>query len=105
MHTYFKRLAIPVLVFTILLACSPFAASTPQPAETLNALYTSAAQTLNAISTQSSYTATGQPLATATLSINTTATPFATFTAVPPFLTIASRCDAAAFVSDVTLPI
>ncbi len=103
MHTYFKRLAIPVLVLMSILACAPFAASTPQPAATLNALYTSAAQTLDAISTQSSYTATPQPFATETLSVSTT-TPFATYTAVPPLLTIASRCDAAAFVSDVTYP-
>jgi hypothetical protein len=99
----FKKISIPMFVLAIILACSPFTASTPQPAATLNALYTSAAQTLDAMSTQSSYTATAQPFATSTLSI-ATSTPFPTYTAVPPLLTIATRCDAAAFVSDVTYP-
>ncbi len=103
MHTNFKKLILLTLVLMIVLACAPFAASTPQPAATLNALYTSAAQTLDAMATQGAYTATAQPFATATLSINT-GTPFATYTAVPPLLTIARRCDAAAFVSDVTYP-
>lgn len=99
----FKKIALPILVLVTILACAPFTASTPQPAATLNALYTSAAQTLNAMSTQGSYTVTPQPFATATLSIATTS-PIATYTAVPPLLTIASRCDSAAFISDVTYP-
>ena len=103
MHTNLKKLILPVLVLMIILACAPFAASTPQPAATLNALYTSAAQTLDAMSTQGAYTATVQPLATPTLSLNT-GTPFATYTAVPPLVTVARRCDAAAFVNDVTYP-
>jgi len=99
----FKKITIPIFVLVTILACAPFTASTPQPAATLNALYTSAAQTLDAMATQGSYTVTPQPFATGTLSIATT-TPFATYTAVPPLLTIASRCDSAAFVSDVTYP-
>src|SRR5215203_6168019 len=97
MNTNFKKLVLPVMILLIVLACAPFSASTPQPAATLNALYTSAAQTLDAMSTQGSYTATPQPFATVTLSINTN-TPFATYTAVPPLLTVARRCDAAAFI-------
>ena len=103
MYIYFKKLGIPVLVLTIILACAPFAAATPQPAATLNALYTSAAQTLDAMSTQGSYTATVQPFATVTLSLNS-ATPFATYTTVPQLQTVVNRCDAASFVSDVTYP-
>src|SRR5687768_5261249 len=72
------------LVLATILACSRFAAATPQPAATLDSLYTAAAQTLDAMSTQGVGTLT--PMSTGTLSIFTTpsATPFATFTTVPP---------------------
>jgi len=105
MHKQYRKLLIPVLALTIILACAPFAASTPQPAATLNALYTSAAQTLSAMSTQGASTLTAQP-ATETLSVPVSSTPsgFPSFTAVPPLQTIVSRCDAAAFISDVTYP-
>ena len=103
-----KRLLIPVVALAALLACSgPFVASTPQPAATLNALYTAAAQTLEAMSTQAVST---QFSPTPTLSFSTdvtaTATVFPTFTTVPPLSSPVpvSRCDAAAFVSDVTYP-
>lgn len=106
MQKYYRKLLLPILALTAILACAPFAAATPQPAATLNALYTSAAQTLEAMSTQGAYTLTAQPFATETLAIpgSITATGFATYTAVPPLQTIVSRCDAAAFVSDVTFP-
>jgi len=96
---------IPILAMAIVLACSPFAAATPQPAATLNALYTAAAQTLEALSTQAVVTlAAVPPSPTSELSIPT-ASPIvlATFTPVPPLATV-SRCDAAEFVADVTFP-
>src|SRR5215211_1519251 len=104
LNRYLKKLLIPGLTLLTILACGPFAAATPQPAETLNALYTSAAQTLNAMSTQGSYTNTAQPLGTPTLSL-LSATPivFLSSTPVPPLPPV-TRCDAAAFVSDVTYP-
>ncbi len=106
MHKYPAKLFIPILALTVILACGPFAASTPQPAATLDALYTSAAQTLGAMSTQGASTLTAQPLATGTLSVPVSETPsgFPTYTTVPPLQTIVSRCDAASFISDVTYP-
>ena len=104
-----KKLIIPLLAMAVILACGPFAAATPQPAATLNALYTSAAQTLGALSTQAVITLTQQPLqasSTPTSELNfPTASPvvFSTFTPVPPLATV-SRCDAAEFVGDVTFP-
>ncbi|HSA99304.1 MAG TPA: NBR1-Ig-like domain-containing protein [Anaerolineales bacterium] len=107
MHsTRSKKLIIPILVLAAaILACNgPFAGSNPQPAATLNALYTAAAQTLSGMSTQA---VTTQLSPTATLSLLPTASPIVvnTFTSVPP-LTAApvSLCDAAAFVNDVTYP-
>src|SRR5215208_4134126 len=105
-RTSFKKYLIPILALATILACSPFAASTPQPAATLNALYTSAAQTLEGMSTQAAVATQFSP--TPTLSISgPTASPIVvnTFTPVPPLSPVpASRCDAAAFVSDVTYP-
>lgn len=102
--TRFKKILIPVVALAAILACSPFAASTPQPAATLNALYTAAAQTLEGMSTQAAVATQSSP--TPTLSIPT-ASPIVleTFTQVPPLSPVpASRCDAASFVSDVTYP-
>ena len=102
-----KKILIPILALAaVILACNgPFAASTPQPAATLNALYTAAAQTLSGMSTQAVAT---QLSTTPTLSLLTpsvSATVFPTFTSVPPLSPVpVSRCDAAAFVSDVTYP-
>src|SRR5215212_10910528 len=102
-NTRLKKLLIPVLALVTILACSPFAASTPQPAATLNALYTAAAQTLSGMSTQAVAT---QFSPTATLSIaSVSPTAFETYTLVPPLSPVpVSRCDAAEFVSDVTYP-
>jgi hypothetical protein len=107
MHsTLFKKLLIPSLALATILACGPFAASTPQPAATLNALYTAAAQTLEGMSTQAAIAT--QLSATPTLSLSAaTASPITvnTFTSVPPLSAVpVSRCDSAAFVSDVTYP-
>src|SRR6266498_2254695 len=68
-NRYFKKALIPLVALVTILACGPFAAATPQPVATLNALYTSAAETLNAMSTQGSYTATAQSFVTPTLSL------------------------------------
>jgi Ig-like domain-containing protein len=105
MHsTHFKKLLIPILALITILACSPFAAATPQPAATLNALYTAAAQTLEGMSTQAAIAT--QLSVTPTLSLSVpTSSPIATFTTVPPLSPVpVSRCDSAAFVTDVTYP-
>lgn len=110
MISKFKKILIPLVALVTILACGPFAASTPQPAATLDALYTSAAQTLESMSTQGSYTVTAQPFATETLSVpsGTAALVLATYTTVPPVQPVTqapvTRCDAASFVSDVTYP-
>lgn len=97
-----QKFTFLALVLATVLACSRFAAATPQPAATLDSLYTAAAQTLDAMSTQD--VGTPSPLPTSTLSISSpTAIPIFTFTTVPPLQPV-SRCDAAEFVSDVTYP-
>ncbi|HEX2994548.1 MAG TPA: NBR1-Ig-like domain-containing protein [Anaerolineales bacterium] len=109
MHsTHPKKLLISILALAVaVLACrGPFAGSSPQPAATLDALYTAAAQTLSGMSTQAVAT---QFSPTATLSILPTAssTPVVvnTFTSVPPLTSApVTLCDAAAFVNDVTYP-
>jgi hypothetical protein len=102
-----RKILIPILALaTATLACSQFTASTPQPAATLNALYTSAAQTLEGMSTQAAVATQLSPTPTLSLS-GPTFTPIVvnTFTPVPPLVTLpVTRCDAAAFVSDVTYP-
>jgi hypothetical protein len=101
-----KKFLIPVIALLTILACSPFAASTPQPAATLNALYTAAAQTLEGMSTQAAIATQLSPTPTLSLSV-LTPSPIAvnTFTSVPPLSPVpVSRCDSAAFVDDVTYP-
>ncbi|MCC6298399.1 MAG: hypothetical protein IT314_03820 [Anaerolineales bacterium] len=101
---YLKKILVPVMALATILACGPFSAGTPQPVETLNALYTSAAETLVAISTQAASTSTPGLTVTPTLAIPTSSlTPFSTFTNVPPIQPV-TKCDAAAFVVDVTFP-
>src|SRR5262245_52738547 len=100
-RTQFGKFLILSLALIVILACNTLAAPTPQPAATLNALYTSAAQTLSAMATQGASTAIPGSSPTATLSIPTsTPLEFLTFTPVPPI----TRCDAASFVADVTYP-
>src|SRR5512138_2373529 len=109
MHsTHSKKLLFPIMILAVVvLACrGPFVGTSPQPAATLNALYTAAAQTLSGMSTQAVAT---QFTATPTLSLSVmpTASPIVvnTFTSVPP-LTAApvTLCDAAEYVADVTYP-
>ncbi len=105
-NTRLKKFLIPSLALVTILACSPFAASTPQPAATLNALYTAAAQTLESMSTQAAIATQLSPTPTLSFS-NPTSSPIAvnTFTSVPPLSPVpVSRCDSAAFVGDVTYP-
>lgn len=103
-----KKILIPTLALATILACSgPFVSATPQPAATLNALYTAAAQTLEGMSTQAVATQfTPTPTLSLSISPTATSTVFPTFTPVPPISSPVpvSRCDAAAFVSDVTYP-
>lgn len=105
-NTRLTKFLIPVIALITILACSPFVASTPQPAATLNALYTAAAQTLEGMSTQAAMATQLSPTPTLSLSSPTSSpTVVNTFTSVPPFSTVpVSRCDSAAFVSDVTYP-
>jgi hypothetical protein len=105
MHiTRFRKITFLMVALVSILACSRFAAPTPQPAATLNALYTSAAQTLEAMSTQAVTTLTVQPSPTSILSIPTSSPiVFNTFTSVPPLQPV-TKCDAASFESDVTYP-
>ncbi len=98
---YFLLLALAMIV---ILACGPFTAATPQPAATLNSLYTAAAETLSVMSTQAGDVVQPQYTITPTLSLfAVTPTDFPTYTSVPPLQTI-TKCDAAAFVTDVTYP-
>lgn len=96
-----RKILVPLIVLMILLACNTLAAPTPQPAATLNALYTSAAQTLSSMATQGAVTAAPQASPTVTLSVPTsTPLEFKTFTPVPPI----TLCDSGGFVDDITYP-
>lgn len=92
------------IALVIIMACGPFTVATPQPAATLNSLYTAAAQTLSSMSTQAAKTAIPVFSPTPTLSIQSgTQTDYPTYTSVPPLQNI-TQCDAAAFIADVTYP-
>jgi len=99
-----KRFSIILMMIITLgatLACSLFTPAVPQPAATLDSLYTAAAETLSVMSTQGTVLESSP---TPTLSIPTNSpTAFATYTLVPPLQTI-TKCDAAAFVTDITYP-
>jgi hypothetical protein len=91
-----------VIVMIAQLACNMSGGSaTPDTFATLNGLYTASAQTLEAVSTQTGFTATpGLPLPTATLN---TLIP-ATNTPISQIPGPVSRCDSAQFLADVTYP-
>jgi len=101
--TRFRYLLILPLTLGVILACSRFTAATPQPAATLNSLYTAAAETLIVMSTQGAVTQAAESSPTPTLSIAVSPTDYPTYTSVPPLQTV-TKCDAAAFVTDVTYP-
>lgn len=92
------------ILAVFLSACSLGVNVTPDAAATLNPLYTAAAQTLQAMVTQ-------QPSSTPE-GVVATSTPFPTSTPILAFPTSTAintsvpvtRCDAAAFVKDVTIP-
>ena len=90
------------LIMVIILACSTLTPATPEPAATLNSLYTAAAETLAVMSTQGAVTETASPTPTLSLGV-ASPTDFPTYTSVPPLQNIA-KCDAAEFVADVTYP-
>ena len=101
--TRYRYLFMLTLALGLMLACGPFTVATPQPAATLNSLYTAAAETLSVMSTQAGDVIPEHTI-TPTLSLFAISpTPFPTFTAVPPLQTV-TKCDAAAFVTDVTYP-
>ncbi len=89
-----------VLILLVQLACNFSANSaTPDTFATLNGLYTASAQTLEAVGTQTGFTATpGLPLPTTTLSGSVPVTNTPISQAPGPV----SRCDAAQFLGDVT---
>lgn len=89
-----------IFSFLVQMACSiPSNSATPDTFATLNGLYTASAQTQQAAGTQPGFTATpGLPLPTATGNVTASNTPILA-SPVP-----VSRCDAAAFLADVTYP-
>lgn len=102
--TRFRSVLLLVVTIGITLACSLFTPEAPQPAATLNSLYTAAAETLSVMSTQGAATQPFDSSPTPTLSLPTNSpTAFPTYTLVPPIQTI-TKCDAAAFVTDVSYP-
>ncbi len=56
-----QKLLFLALALSVILACNSLAPAAPQPAATLDALYTAAAETLNALSTQGANISTIQP--------------------------------------------
>ena len=101
MKTRLAKIPWLVLLAILTLACNLGIQATPDASATLNPLYTAAAQTLEAMSTQADATSA---FATSTL-ISTTATPtlsFATSTSYASPVPV-KRCDAAAFIKDVTI--
>ena len=97
-----QYLLLMTFAMVIILACSTLTPATPQPAATLNSLYTAAAETLIVMSTQGAPTQVASPTPTLSLAI-ASPTDFPTYTSVPPLQNI-TLCDAAAFVTDVTYP-
>ena len=105
MEKSFTKISWMVILGLLISACNLGVSATPDAAATLNPLYTAAAQTLDAMSDQANNTPGGF-IATSTLF--PTVTPglsFATSTPVTYLSPIpVKRCDAAAFVKDVTIP-
>ena len=98
-----------ILMMFLIMACNLGVQATPDASATLYPLYTAAAQTLEAMATQADTTSPGSALATSTLSLgeNLTATPTSTLSIATSTLYLSpvsiKRCDAAAFVKDVTI--
>jgi len=99
---------VPWLVILFFIsACNLGMQSPPDAASTLNPLYTAAAQTLEAMVTQS-VALPGNDFATSTSipGAEATATSTLSFASSTPYLSPVpvQRCDAAAFIKDVTIP-
>ena len=92
-----RLLIVPVILIIASLACNlPFTGnSTPDAAATLNQLYTAAAQTQQALVTQ---TRSSTPVTTATNPFPTLSSPTPSLTPAPVIL-----CNSATFVKDVTV--
>ena len=104
-----KKLTFSIALIAVILAqaaCNLPNSSKPDPAATLNALYTQSAQTLEAMATQSVQTSIATISATASIPTSTLMPGFNTPTSIPPFKTSIpiTRCDWADFVADVTYP-
>jgi hypothetical protein len=104
-----KKLSFSIALIAVILvqaACNFPSAEKPDPAATLNALYTQSAQTLEAMATQSVQTSIATVSATASIPTSTLAPGFNTPTSIPSFNTSVpvTRCDWAEFVGDVTYP-
>jgi Ig-like domain from next to BRCA1 gene len=94
-----------IVILTIFLfACNLGVSATPDAAATLNPLYTAAAQTLEAMVSQQDSATPDSAIPTSTLF--PTATPILVFPTSTLYLSPVpvKRCDAAAFVKDVTIP-
>jgi hypothetical protein len=101
---FFFALLIIVIVQA---ACNFPSANQPDPAATLNALYTQSAQTLEAMATQAALTSTPSGYVSPTPFPTSTFVPgFNTPTSIPPYQTSTpvTRCEWADFVADVTYP-
>jgi len=101
---------IAILAF-FLSACNLGVKAPPDAAATLNPLYTAAAQTLEAMATQAGTTPGGELASSTPLpegNPTATATPTLSFASSTPYLYLSpvpvKRCDAAAFIKDVTIP-
>src|SRR5688572_2361473 len=90
------------LLLAVQLACNaPSSSGTPDTFATLNGLYTASALTVEAVGTQTGFTVTpGLPLPTNGSAVPTTGANTPIFASPVPV----SRCDAAAFLKDITYP-
>jgi hypothetical protein len=96
-----------IVVVLVQAACNFPGSEEPNPAATLNALYTQSAQTLQAMATQSGQTSVATISATASIPTATFAPGINSPTSFPPIINTSvpvTRCDWADFVADVTYP-
>jgi len=97
----FQSLLIIIVIVITSLACSSLSFAAPQPAPTLNSLYTAAAETFIAMSTQQAATQYTIFSPTPTLSFPLGGTPPVSSTKLPSTVV---KCNAAAFITDITYP-
>jgi len=106
MNKSLKIVPVIVILMIFILACNLGVSAPPDASATLNPLYTAAAQTLEAMSTQVNTMPPGDNIATSTpvptetpILFLASSTPTLYFSPVP-----VKRCDAAAFVKDISIP-